>query len=169
MHLLYKLSLITMTLLLLVAIQACEKTSESKEALEQPQESRFQIAYINTPYSALVHPISARTISNGTKDTTDIHQDIEHQAFIEYEASVIETFRGQSTPTIRYRIQVNSNEKVIVSDVPIVVTLCESEGVYYLPNSQAIFTAKIELKNIVDTLQSSLPKDQSEFLNCTQQ
>ncbi len=161
-----KLQLVSLTLSALL-LQSCGANDTSPEKTQSPVHQPLLIqgltdAITETPYSALVQQMTVDVIPLPDTDTSDDYAEEQHV----YNAAVLETYRGQPLKNISYAMIVEKGEAAILSKEPVILTLCEKEGIFFWPGVGSKFPASNQVKSVAKAVSKNVDVKQASFANC---
>ncbi|MGH1486067.1 MAG: hypothetical protein ACRBCI_07580 [Cellvibrionaceae bacterium] len=146
---------------ILLVLQSCTTDNAGKKETVSPLIQGLTSSIDNTPYSARIQQNSIkRLVPNSDKN--------KKEGVEEYiiDASVLETYRGQKTDTVRYSVFVEKGESMSISEKALVVSLCIENGRYYWPGVGASFPVSDTVQMAAKKLAKTVNVSQQSFRDC---
>lgn len=148
--------------LLLLSLFACANNDVSTAVPPEMKDGIIAAAQ-QTPYAAIVKPISFAVLEQKGSDSTDSYS--ERQVL--FKAHVLETLRGIDYKVIEYYQWIENGEEVYEEQSPIVVFLCiDKENRFYYPGLGTQFPSSKLIIDIAKTAINLTKSNPSQFEFC---
>ncbi len=121
----------------------------------------FEEAIRSTSFTALIEHYKIESFPIEDLDKND---DFTEKKILFY-ANVIETYSGKHKDKIVYEMIVDINEDEIFNKEPILICLCEKEGILYWAGTGSIFPNKQKLINKANEIKTRVNKEKNKS-NC---
>ena len=123
------------------------------------------LSYAEKPLAAVDHAkgVNEPLAEEGNRPLVDTSREAEvepAEMFIEYQAKVLETLRGEKHPFITFFQVIEEGEGPIAIDRPFIITLCKDSSGYYWPGTGSVFPASRAVLSFARQFAEDAPLDQ---------